>query len=219
VAEIPTTAIRPRGVGAQLRGNGLALFLKRWASNPRRIGAILPSAKPLARIMARASMEARSGRGPVVELGTGTGTITRALLEIGLEEGELVLIERDRELCRWLEHRFPRAEVIEGEAARIRAILDERAAGTPSVVVSSLPLRNMTEAERDTIIRATLDVLPHAGALVQFTYARRLAIACARLGAVCRRVGFAALNVPPASVWRIERVLADEPELATAGRP
>jgi len=219
VAENPPSAAKPLGVDARLRGNGVGLFVKRWATNPRRIGAILPSAKPLARIMARASMEARSGRGPVVELGTGTGTITRALLEIGLEEGELVLIERDRELCRWLEHRFPRAEVIEGEAARIRAILDERAAGTPSVVVSSLPLRNMTEAERDTIIRATLDVLPHAGALVQFTYARRLAIACARLGAVCRRVGFAALNVPPASVWRIERVLADEPELATAGRP
>ena len=205
MAENPPSAAKPLGVDARLRGNGVGLFVKRWATNPRRIGAILPSAKPLARIMARASMEARSGRGPVVELGTGTGTITRALLEIGLEEGELVLIERDRELCRWLEHRFPRAEVIEGEAARIRAILDERAAGTPSVVVSSLPLRNMAGSERDTIIRAILDVLPHTGALVQFTYARHPGIACARLGLACRRVGVAALNFPPAGVWRIAR--------------
>jgi len=205
VAEIPTTAIRPRGVGAQLRGNGLALFLKRWASNPRRIGAILPSAKPLARLMAHASMEARCGTGPIVELGPGTGSITRALVEHGLAENELVLIERDRELCRWLARRFPRAGVIEGDAARIGAILDERAAGAPSVVVSSLPLRNMAGSERDTIIRAILDVLPHTGALVQFTYARHPGIACARLGLACRRVGVAALNFPPAGVWRIAR--------------
>ena len=105
MAENPTIATGPQGTGAGIRGSGIGLFLKRWASNPRRIGAILPSAKPLARNMARASLEVRYGRGPVVELGPGTGSVTRALLASGIAEEKLVLIERDRELCRWLEHR------------------------------------------------------------------------------------------------------------------
>lgn len=53
----------------------------------------------------------------------------------------------------------------------------ERAAGTPSVVVSSLPLRNPGEDERDAIIRKSLDVLPRAGAVVRFTCARLPALA------------------------------------------
>ena len=122
-----------------------------------------------------------------------------------IEEAALVLIERDLEMCRWLERRFPHAEVVEGEAADIGAILDERAIVAPSVVVSSLPLRNMAEEERDAIVRASFEVLPRDGIVVQFTYARRPSIACERLGVACRRAGFTALNVPPAGVWRIAR--------------
>lgn len=206
MAENSTLASGPKAVGAGLRVSGLGLFLKRFASDPRRIGAILPSAKPLARLMAHTSVEARRGPGPVVELGPGTGSITQAFLAIGIAEEELVLIERDRELCQWLEHRFPRAVVIEGEAARIRALLGERAAGTPSVVVSSLPLRNLGHDERDAMIRESLHVLPRTGAVVQFTYARHPAIACACPEVECQRVGYAPLNVPPASVWRIRRL-------------
>ena len=169
------------------------------------MGAITTSAKSLARAMARASVEARCGKGPVVELGPGTGSITRALLEHGIADEEFVLIERDQEMCGWLECRFPRANVVEGEAASIGAVVNERVAAAPSVVVSSLPLRNMMVEERDAIVRASFEVLPRDGALVQFTYARHPAISCARLGVACRRVGFAALNVPPAGVWRIAK--------------
>ena len=200
-----TVATTPRNVGADQNGDGLTLFIRRWASNPRQIGAIMPSAKSLARAMARASVEARCGKGPVVELGPGTGSITRALLESGIAEEELILIERDREMCRRLERQFPRADVVEGEATQIGVILDDRTTGSPSVVVSSLPLRNIGEGKRDAIVSASLDVLPRDGAIVQYTYARHPAISRARLGVVCRRVGFAALNVPPAGVWRIAR--------------
>ena len=135
----------PTGVGGRLAGMeaGIAFFIWRWASSPYRIGGIMPSARPLARAMACASMEARRGEGPVVELGGGTGSITQALIERGIGEQELILIERDREMCRWLKRRFPRAAVVRGEAAQIDVILAREFAGPASVVVSSLPLRNI----------------------------------------------------------------------------
>ena len=95
MAENPTLATGPQGVGGGLRGSGMGLFLKRWVSNPRRVGAILPSAMHLARIMTHASVEARCGAGPVVELGPGTGSITRALLASGIAEEALVLPAKD----------------------------------------------------------------------------------------------------------------------------
>ena len=186
-------------------GQEFALFMRRWASNPYRIGGILPSARPLARVMASAGMQARRGEGPVVELGAGTGTITRALIENGVDERELVLVERDRQMCRWLKQRFPRAAVVRDEAARLGMILARECAGAASVVISSLPLRNMGMREREAIVEASLDAVPEGGALVQYTYARHPAVACARLGLECRRVGFVAMNVPPAGVWRITR--------------
>ena len=112
-------------------GSGLVLFMWRWASSPYRIGGIMPSAKPLAWAMACASIKARRGEGPVVELGAGTGSITRALIEQGIVEQNLVLIEQDREMCRWLERRFPRAAVVRGEAAQIERILAQECAAQP----------------------------------------------------------------------------------------
>ena len=165
----------------------------------------MPSARPLARVMAGAGVQARRGEGPVVELGAGTGTITRALIENGVGERELVLIERDRQMCRWLKQRFPRAAVVRDEAARLGMILAREGAGAASVVISSLPLRNMGMQERESIVEASLDAVPEGGALVQYTYARHPAVPCARLGLECRRVGFVAMNVPPAGVWRITR--------------
>ena len=184
---------------------GLAFFIWRWASSPYRMGGVMPSAKPLARAMARASMEARRGEGPVVELGAGTGSITQALIERGIGEQELMLIEQDREMCRWLKRRFPRAAVVRGEAAQIGVILAREFAGPASVVVSSLPLRNMQASECEAIVQASLDAVPEGGAFVQYTYARHPALACVRLGLECRKVGFAAMNMPPAGIWRIAK--------------
>ena len=186
-------------------GSGLVLFMWRWASSPYRIGGIMPSAKPLAWAMACASIKARRGEGPVVELGAGTGSITRALIEQGIVEQNLVLIEQDREMCRWLERRFPRAAVVRGEAAQIERILAQECASPASVVVSSLPLRNLQSGEREAIVQASLNAVPEGGAFVQYTYARHPALACARLGLECRKVGFTAMNMPPAGIWQITK--------------
>ena len=66
-------------------------------------------------------------------------------------------------------------------------------------------------------VRATL---LEGGALVQYTYARHPAVGCARLGLECRRVGFVAMNVPPAGVWRITRSgAASRSTAAASSRP
>ena len=70
-------------------------FLRSWLEKPLATGAVMPSGKMLARTMARYVDPLVPG--PVIELGPGTGAVTEALVEHGIEPSRLVLVEfKDR---------------------------------------------------------------------------------------------------------------------------
>ena len=190
------------------RRTELALFLRRWLAHPLRIGAIAPSAPALARAMARAAQTELTDGNVVLELGPGTGSVTRALLAAGLPEARLVLVERDRHLHAWLEGQFPRANVLLSDARELDAILPAEQAGRVSTVVSSLPLNSLPRSERDEIVRAAFRVLADDGSFVQYSYGVPSPLPCEALGLTGQRVGFAAANLPPATVWRFSRTPA-----------
>ena len=89
-------------------------FLKTLFESPRLTGAVSPSGRSLARAMARAV--GPTGDGLVVELGPGTGPVTRALIEHGRHEKQLVLVEYEAEFCRLLGQRFPGVTCVQGDA-------------------------------------------------------------------------------------------------------
>ena len=66
-------------------------FIRSWFERPLSTGAVAPSGKILARAMAR-YVDPQS-TGPVVELGPGTGPVTEALVEAGVDPARLVLLE------------------------------------------------------------------------------------------------------------------------------
>ena len=75
-------------------------FLRRFLGNPKRTGAVAPSGPILAREMARV-VDPQAG-GLVVELGPGTGPVTRALLARGVRRDQLLLVEYDPYFCKLL---------------------------------------------------------------------------------------------------------------------
>jgi phosphatidylethanolamine/phosphatidyl-N-methylethanolamine N-methyltransferase len=125
------------------------LFLGAWVRAPRATGAIAPSGAALAdRIAAEVPLH---GTGPVVELGSGTGALTRALAaRVGSHR--LVLVERDAAFCRRLAARFPDARVLQGDAADLPALL--RDIGPAAAVVSGLPLYAMPPEGRAQVVAA-----------------------------------------------------------------
>src|SRR5262245_45688751 len=95
--------------------NGIRLddevrFIRSWIEKPLSIGAVTPSCKVLARTMA--GFVDPSVPGPVIELGPGTGPVTEALVEQGVDPSRLVLVEYNPEFCRLLRARYPDATVI-----------------------------------------------------------------------------------------------------------
>lgn len=189
------------GGRSRVRGDG-AHFFRSLIAAPRLTGAVAPSGKALARAMARAVGPVRSGD-LVVELGPGTGPVTRALVERGLDPRSLVLVEYDPGFCRMLRSRFDRAAVIEGDAYDLKSVLAPLADRKIAAVVSSLPLLNQPPGRREQLIADAFDLMGSEGVLVQFTYGLHSPIpreACvgrylARGGAPVWR------NLPPARVW------------------
>ncbi len=99
---------------------GTALFLKRWLRRPFATGAVVPSGRLLAEAMARTTRSVIDGRpGHVVELGAGTGEVTKALLAAGIAPERLVLVERDPEFATFLRRHFRGPRIVEGDAARL----------------------------------------------------------------------------------------------------
>ena len=146
--------------------------------------------------------------GLVVELGPGTGSVTRALLEAGVPEDRLILVERDGHFHAWLTRHFPNATVLHSDARRLEKILSRRQSRGVLTIVSSLPLNSLPRCERDEIVRAAFRVLSTEGCLVQYSYGVPSPLPCEALGLTGKRMAFAAANLPPATVWRYTRARA-----------
>ena len=115
---------------------GTTLFLKRWLRRPFAMGAVIPSSRLLAEAMARATVQALDGRaGHVVELGAGTGQVTKALLAAGIAPARLALVERDPELASFLRRHFTEPKIIEGDAARLPRLLADNGTTPIAAVV------------------------------------------------------------------------------------
>jgi phosphatidylethanolamine/phosphatidyl-N-methylethanolamine N-methyltransferase len=188
---------------------GTTLFLKRWLRRPLAMGAVVPSGRLLAEAMAETTKAVLAGRsGHVVELGAGTGEVTKALLAAGLAPERLALVERDPELARFLRGHFPGPRIIEGDAARLPRLLADHEVTPVAAVVSSLPLLSLPAGIVQSIVGGVFEALPRGAALVQFTYGPTPPVPRAvreRLhldGAHGKRIW---RNVPPAVVWTFTR--------------
>jgi phosphatidylethanolamine/phosphatidyl-N-methylethanolamine N-methyltransferase len=188
---------------------GTALFLKRWLRRPFTVGAVVPSGRVLADAMARATLSSLEGRpGYVVELGAGTGEVTRALLANGVAAERLALIERDPELVSFLRRHFAQTRIVEGDAARLPRLLADQHLMPVAAVVSSLPLLSLPANVVHDIVAGVFEALPRGAAMVQFTYGpkppvpRPLRDRLQLSGAPGKRIW---RNVPPARVWTFRR--------------
>ena len=185
------------------RGVKVGGFLKSLVSDPRSVGAVAPSSPSLGRLMARGC-----GAGTrVVEVGAGTGALTQAILDAGVFERDLYLVESDERFVEILEERFPAAQTLHGDATWLGQHLEEL---TDSVdfVISGLPLLLFSDVRKRRLLTAAFRLLGEGGAFHQFTYGGvcpvgRRVLDGLGLRASC--LGFAALNVPPAVVYRFER--------------
>ena len=188
-------------VGAS-RSKEVRAFICELLCAPLRVGAPFPSGRCLADSLTRMVTPAHS---PVIELGPGTGVLTRRLIERGIAEDKLVLIESGRRFVRCLRQHYPLASVLHADASEISAWPNRLKAGA---VISSLPLRTISEERICKILRYSVQNMRSDGAIYQFTYLPTTPVSksvLSNLGLEAEFLEMVVRNSPPAFVFKISK--------------
>lgn len=186
-----------RKFGEELR------FFKGWIDKPRAVGAIVPTSGVTARKMASV-IDPGSGL-PVLELGAGTGVITKAILERGVTPHNLFSIEYSPDFVRHLRARFPGVHIIEGDAFDLDATLGDRRDTVFDTIVSGVPLLNFPVEQRIAYVEDLLDRLPAGRPVVQLTYGPLSPVPPGRGTYLVEHFDFIIRNLPPTQLWIYRR--------------
>jgi phosphatidylethanolamine/phosphatidyl-N-methylethanolamine N-methyltransferase len=178
-----------------------ALFLRRWLANPLQMGSVIPSAPALCRRIA--DLVQREEDEVVVELGAGTGVISRALLSAGVPAEKLVVVEIVRDMADHLRQALPGVNVIQGDAFELAKALPERMHGKVGTAICGIPLVMLPLAQQRRFVDAVESVAPGKGFLL-YTYCITSPLPYRKLGLTAKREAWTPLNFPPASVWRYQ---------------
>lgn len=187
-------------------------FAARAVREPGLVGAVAPSSPFLAREMA-AVVPSRTAAPVVVELGPGTGALSRAVHERLPEGGRHLAIEIDPGMIEHLRADLPWLEVVRGDASRLGALLAEAGVSSVDAVVSGLPWSIFSgELQRDILTEVGKALAP-GGAFTTFAYVHALGMSGAqtfrrRLDGAFDEVLTSRTvwrNVPPARVYTCRR--------------
>ncbi|MFO1476859.1 MAG: methyltransferase domain-containing protein [Verrucomicrobiota bacterium] len=183
-------------------------FVTEFVREPFKVGALCPSSRALAKVMAD-SCDMTPGM-TIVELGPGTGSFTEFLLQRLHSQGRLIGVEISEAHVEILRQRFPRLEIIHGSAEDLPKHLGGRKV---ECVVSGLPWSTMTPKVQDRMLEAVMESLLHGGQFVAFAYSHAFLLPTAlRFRRELRR-RFVSIettstvwrNLPPAYVLKCRR--------------
>jgi phosphatidylethanolamine/phosphatidyl-N-methylethanolamine N-methyltransferase len=174
-------------------------FIRSWIEKPLSIGSVTPSSRALARAMA--AYVHPDSKGPVIELGPGTGPVTEALVAHGIDPARLILLEFDPTFCRLLRRRYPAATVVEGDAYSLKRALGSHLAAPAAAVVSGLPLFTKPLKTRLKLVYEAFALMLPGAPFVQFTYATVPPIPKALDRVRSEASERIWMNIPPARIW------------------
>lgn len=125
-------------------------FLQAFLKNPLKVGAITPSSPDLAAEMLRGIVP--DDHNIVLELGVGTGAITRFLRDMIPSKDSYLGIELDGDLVRDLNRRFPDMHIVCGNAANAYGIHAASGLGKVRYLICCLPFVSLPKGVSDGIL-------------------------------------------------------------------
>ena len=179
-------------------------FFRSWIDQPKSVGAVLPTSCATARKMASLINE-ESGN-PVLELGPGTGVITKAIINKGIQPKNLYSVEFSQGFIPRLQKEFPSVNFLHGDAFNLDSVLPDMAGRKFDAIISGLPLLNFPKADRIELLDDLLDRLNPGRPVVQFSYGPKSPIPPNWSTYSVEPLDWMVRNVPPARLWVYRRV-------------
>jgi phosphatidylethanolamine/phosphatidyl-N-methylethanolamine N-methyltransferase len=174
-------------------------FFKGWRSNMKAVGSIVPTSGITARRMASV-VNPHSGL-PVLELGPGTGVITKAILQKGILPENLVSVEFSTDFYQHLVKTFPDVGFINGDAFDLDKTLGARRDQQFDSVISAVPLLNFPMHMRVSLIDDLLSRIPVGRPVIQISYGPLSPVFAVPDRYQISHYDFVVRNIPPAQLW------------------
>lgn len=178
-------------------------FFKGMVSQPKKVGAIVPTSSVTARRMA-SIINIHSGL-PVLELGPGTGVITKAILAQGIKPQNLTAIEYSTDFYQQLLRSYPGVNFINGDAFDIEKTLGDQKDQIFDCVISAVPMLNFPMAARISMLERLLDRVPPGRPVIQISYGPVSPIVAQPSRYHIKHFDFVVRNIPPAQLWTYTR--------------
>lgn len=145
-------------------------FFKGFLKNPREVGSVIPSSRFLTRRTLECGDIAHAR--VIVELGPGTGVLTRHALEHMRSDAKLVAIEISSDFVDVLRKEFPdpRLHVHHGSATQIEAALEKIGETQADLVMSGIPFSTLEQGDGFATLQAAKRVLSPSGRFVAYQF-------------------------------------------------
>jgi len=175
-------------------------FLRGFLKHPVMVGSIIPSSRVLIDKMLRPVDWANTR--VFVEYGPGVGTFTRPILELLGPDATLVTIDTNADFTHYLKELIddPRLVAVNGSAADVEKILEDRGLGQADYVLSGLPFSTLPPGVGEAIAEATSKVIRPGGAFLVYQFSPKVRDFIAPHFDRLDR-GFEWINVPPAQLF------------------
>nr|WP_321455167.1 rRNA adenine N-6-methyltransferase family protein [uncultured Cohaesibacter sp.] len=143
--------------------------------------------------------------GLVLELGPGTGVVTNAILNRGIDPARVLAVEYSSDFVSILNDRFSGVTVVQGDAYDFESIRQNHIQAPLSAVISSLPLFTSPKKIRKRLISMCLDALTPGSPFIQFSYALVPPVSEKEGNFTIETSHWILGNLPPARVWIYRR--------------
>ena len=144
-------------------------FLQAFLKNPLKVGAIAPSSPELAAKMLQGIEP--DDENIVLELGVGTGAITKFLRDVIKTRTAYLGLELDAELVKSINLRYPDLNVICGNAAEAYSIHRESGLGKVRYVICCLPFVSLPKEVSESVLCEIAKFMDEGCELRIFQYA------------------------------------------------
>jgi phospholipid N-methyltransferase len=192
-------SLNPPASRPQTKSPDWWLMVKKFAKHGTSIASFAPSSRFLSRKIVNGIDYDQAKC--IVELGAGTGPVTKELLARVKPQTRVIVVELDPDFCTRLRAKFPNAEIVEGDACKLSELLNAR--GIPEVdhVISGLPLPSFPAPLRDGVIQSAAQVLAPHGTFRQLSVMPWVYAGLYKSYFDTVKFNFVPLNLPPAGVY------------------
>jgi phosphatidylethanolamine/phosphatidyl-N-methylethanolamine N-methyltransferase len=175
------------------------LYFRRFLKHPARLASLTPSSQALGRAVAL--QVRRAADEYVVELGCGTGAITRALLAAGVPPERLIAVDVDGELLAVLREEFPDITVLECDAVELTKHLPPTVVGKVGTVICGIPISLLPRRKQRALVDEMFALMPPGRRFLAYTHRPDSPLPRRELGLEGACLARTLRNLPPASVW------------------